>query len=31
MTQILPFGDPIVLKLYEGFERSVYLEAAQAR
>ena len=24
MTQILPFGDPAVLKLYESFERSVY-------
>jgi CubicO group peptidase (beta-lactamase class C family) len=28
MTQILPFGDPIVLKLYERFERSVYLGLA---
>jgi methyl acetate hydrolase len=25
MTQILPFGDPITLKLYEGFERGLYL------
>jgi CubicO group peptidase (beta-lactamase class C family) len=24
MTQILPFGDPAVLELYESFERSVY-------
>jgi len=24
MTQILPFGDPAVLKLYDGFERNVY-------
>jgi hypothetical protein len=24
MTQILPFGDPAVLRLYQGFERSLY-------
>ena len=24
ITQILPFGDPYVLKLYEGFEQAVY-------
>jgi hypothetical protein len=24
MTQILPFADPIVLKLYEEFERALY-------
>lgn len=29
MTQILPFGDPAVLRLYERFERSVYGSAAR--
>jgi hypothetical protein len=24
MTQILPFADPIVLKLYDEFERATY-------
>lgn len=30
MTQILPFGDPIVLKLYEEFERTLYRTCAAA-
>jgi hypothetical protein len=28
MTQILPFGDPCVLKLYETFERNLYCGSA---
>ena len=30
MTQILPFADPIVLKLYREFESAVYREHAAA-
>ena len=30
MTQILPFGDPAVLRLYQGFERSLYPETDPA-
>ena len=28
MTQILPFGDPVVLNLYERFEQAVYGRAS---
>ena len=30
MTQILPFGDPKVLELYNGFERAIYGQESQA-
>jgi CubicO group peptidase (beta-lactamase class C family) len=31
MTQMLPFGDPIVLKLYNEFERALYDARAAVR
>ena len=31
MSQILPFGDPIMLKLYGAFERGVYRDLRRVR